>query len=46
MSLAKFLYDVLIDDNMKNDIKNKMIKCFECIPNNILENMLIKNLPD
>ena len=44
--LAKFLYDVLIDDNMKNDIKNKMIKCFECIPNNILENMLIKNLPE
>ena len=44
--LAKFLYDVLLDSNMKRDIKNKMIECFEYVPNNILELMVIKNLPE
>ncbi|MBH7456751.1 DNA phosphorothioation-dependent restriction protein DptG [Clostridioides difficile] len=44
--LSKFLYDVLLNSTDNITIKNKIIKCFEYEPDNIMELIILKNLPE
>ncbi|HCQ6371074.1 TPA: DNA phosphorothioation-dependent restriction protein DptG [Clostridioides difficile] len=43
--LSRFLYDVLLNNSDNVDIKSKINKCFEYEPNNIMELIILNNLP-
>ena len=44
-TLAKFLYDVLLNDQEGMDIKEKIKECFDYKPDNVLELLILINLP-
>ena len=44
--LAIFLYDILLSGSNNENIKNKMVKCFDYKPENIMEFMILKSLPE
>lgn len=44
--LAIFLYDMLLGGSNNEDIKNKIIKCFNYKPQNVMEFMILESLPD
>lgn len=44
-SLAKFLYDVLLNDDQGEKVKDKIKKCFDYIPDNVMELLILNNLP-
>ncbi len=44
-SLAKFLYDVLLNDEEGKKAKNKIKECFDYIPDNAMELLILTNLP-
>lgn len=44
--LAKFLYDVLLNNYENNDIKDKIKECFDYKPDNVMEFMILKGLPE
>lgn len=44
--LAIFLYDILLGESNNEDIKNKIIECFDYKPENIMEFMILKSLPE
>ena len=45
ISLAKFLYDVLLNDEEGKKIKEKIKKCFDYVPDNVMELLILNNLP-
>ncbi|MEJ8553009.1 DNA phosphorothioation-dependent restriction protein DptG [Tepidibacter sp. Z1-5] len=44
-SLANFLYDVLLNDK-DNDVVDKIVECFKYRPENVMELLLLENLPE
>ena len=44
-SLAKFLYDVLLNDEEGNKVKEKIKDCFDYKPDNVIELLILTNLP-
>lgn len=45
-SLAKFLYDVLLNDEEGNKAKEKIKNCFNYKPDNVMELLILNNLPE
>lgn len=45
-SLAKFLYDILLNNSENDNIKNKIKDCFDYKPSNVMEFMILKGLPE
>ena len=45
LGLAKFLYDVLLNDEEGNKVKEKIKECFDYKPENVMELLILTNLP-
>lgn len=45
LGLAKFLYDVLLNDEEGNKVKEKIKDCFDYKPENVMELLILNNLP-
>ena len=45
VTLAKFLYDVLLNDEEGKESKEKIKNCFDYKPDNVLELLILTNLP-
>jgi DNA phosphorothioation-dependent restriction protein DptG len=43
--LAKFLYDVLLDNEEGKEVKEEINKCFDYKPDNVMELLILNNLP-